>query len=115
MIGINERFKKFLQHKGISQSEFSQITGYGEKSLSNFLTSRVKYPKIDLIDAVIRNFPELNLTWLFTEEGEMFTTADNSNFSTENEVLKSENTELRNELIKSQNRIIDLLDKFSEK
>jgi FtsZ-binding cell division protein ZapB len=45
----------------------------------------------------------------------MFTTADNSNFSTENEVLKSENTELRNELIKSQNRIIDLLDKFSEK
>ena len=109
MIEIHERFKKFLQHKGLSQSEFSQITGYGEKSLSNFLTGRVKYPKIDLIDAVIRHFPELDLVWLFTAEGEMFVTSATSNLNTEK--LKLENTELKNELIKAQNRIIELLEK----
>jgi transcriptional regulator with XRE-family HTH domain len=106
---IHERFKKFLHHKELSQSEFSQITGYKERTLSNFLTGRVKYPKVDLIDAVIRYFPELNLFWLFTGEGEMFTTSENYNLN--NEKLKLENAELKNELIKAQNRIIDLLDK----
>jgi len=109
MVDIHERFKKFLQYKGLSQSEFSQITGYGEKSLSNFLTGRVKYPKIDLIDALIRSFPELNLVWLFTEEGEMFINSDDFNLNTKK--LKSENMELRNELIKAQKKIIELLDK----
>jgi transcriptional regulator with XRE-family HTH domain len=106
MIDINSRFKKFLQHKGLSQLEFSQITGYGEKSLSNFLTGRVKYPKIDLIDAVIRNFPDLNLIWLFTGEGEMFT---NENFTSEQ--VQNELDNLRTENSKLKDKIIELLEK----
>ena len=86
--------------------EFSQITGYGEKSLSNFLTGRVKYPKIDLIDAVIRNFPDLNLIWLFTGEGEMFT---NENFTSEQ--VQNELDNLRMENSKLKDKIIELLEK----
>jgi hypothetical protein len=86
--------------------EFSQITGYGEKSLSNFLTGRVKYPKIDLIDAVIRNFPDLNLIWLFTGEGEMFT---NENFTSEQ--VQNELDNLRMENSKLKDKIIKLLEK----
>ncbi len=107
MTDIHIRFKKFLQHKGLSQLEFSQTTGYGEKSLSNFLTGRVKYPKIDLIDAVIRNFPELNLTWLFTGEGEMFTDETpilSEEFRNELENLRIENSKLKD-------KIIELLEK----
>ncbi|MFK7948171.1 MAG: helix-turn-helix domain-containing protein [Saprospiraceae bacterium] len=107
MTKVNERFKRFLQHKGLSQTDFSQITGYGEKSLSNFLTGRVKYPKIDLIDAVIRNFSELNLTWLFTGEGEMFT---NEKLISSNE-LKQELDNLRIENSKLKDKIIELLEK----
>jgi Ser-tRNA(Ala) deacylase AlaX len=95
----------------LSQLEFSQTTGYGEKSLSNFLTGRVKYPKIDLIDAVVRHYPELNLKWLFTDEGEIFDTSNKSDFSAEKETLKKEIMELKNDLIKAQNRIIELLEK----
>jgi hypothetical protein len=59
-----------------------------------------------LIDAVIRNFPDLNLIWLFTGEGEMFT---NENFTSEQ--VQNELDNLRMENSKLKDKIIELLEK----
>ena len=112
---IAQRLRLFLDNLGIEQQELANTISISKQVVSNAINGKTKYPKSDFLIQLLDGYPNINLYWLLTGEGEMFTTADNSNFSTENEVLKSENTELRNELIKSQNRIIELLDKFSEK
>jgi transcriptional regulator with XRE-family HTH domain len=107
---IAQRLRLFLDNLGIEQQEFANTLGISQQVISNALNGRTKYPKSDFLIQLIEGYPQFNIYWLLTGEGEMFTTTNNSNFSTENKVLKLENTELRNELIKAQNRIIELLE-----
>lgn len=70
---LSERIKDFLQEKNITQKDFCDVTGYNDRNLSNILTGRTKVPKIDLIAAFIKFYPEVDVRWLVLGEGEMFT------------------------------------------
>ena len=64
---INERFEKFFEYKGIKRSEFERRCG-----LSNGYTRNLRdSPKSEKLKDILNAFPEINLTWLQTGEGEM--------------------------------------------
>jgi transcriptional regulator with XRE-family HTH domain len=106
---ISQRLRLFLDDLGIEQQEFADALGISRQVVSNAINGRTKYPKSDFLILLMKAYPQFNIYWLLTGEGEMFTTSENYNLN--NEKLKLENAELKNELIKAQNRIIDLLDK----
>lgn len=68
---INQRVRRFFENKKISQKLFSEVTGYDEKSISNIVNDKTKYPKADFFQALAIHYPEINLRWLLIGEGEM--------------------------------------------
>ncbi len=64
---VKERLVEFLEHKGINKSEFGRRIGVS----SAFVTSMRKSIQPDKIHAIRQEFPDLNIDWLLTGEGEM--------------------------------------------
>ena len=91
---VKERLIGFLEYKGISKSEFGRIIGVS----SAFITSMRKSIQPDKVESIAFNFPELNINWLMTGEGEML--------KTEAESPKPEELHL-NDLIKAQAETIN--------
>ena len=69
---ISIRLKKFIDFRNLSGKEIEDLTGYSAHNIWQFTSGRTSNPRIDLIKAFADHFPELNLHWLFTGEGEMF-------------------------------------------
>ncbi len=61
-----------MRELGVNQKDLAAQIDYPRTNLSNFVNGNVKSPKIDLIVALANNFPQLNLNWLLTGEGEMW-------------------------------------------
>lgn len=69
---VKERVEFLLKQTGLSQSDFAERSGYSRAVLSNFLTGKTDKPRIDLLEAIKRAFPTLDLNWLITGEGDMW-------------------------------------------
>lgn len=71
MIYINmttkERLKEFVSKQGLGQNAFEKKVGIAV----GYLASKSVSVTSDTIEKVIENFPNLNLDWLITGEGEM--------------------------------------------
>ncbi len=65
-----DRLMEFIQHAGLSARQFDLSIG-----ASNGYTLRMKKNNAsigsDVIETIIRTYPQLNLIWLITGEGEM--------------------------------------------
>ena len=62
-----DRIKMFLSYLGIGQKKFETTVG-----LSNgYINSLRKAPSADKIKMIINAYPQLNMDWLITGEGEM--------------------------------------------
>ena len=66
MNNIKERLKAIARYKELSVTKFE-----GETGLSNGLVGKVKKPNIETILKVVNRFPEINLQWLLTGDGDM--------------------------------------------
>lgn len=64
---IKDRIKLFLEEKGISQRKFEISI---EKS-NGYVNNIVKTITVDVLAKIINTYPELNITWLITGEGDM--------------------------------------------
>lgn len=64
---VKERLTAFLEYKGINKSEFGRIIGVS----SAFISSMRKSIQPDKVALISNAFPELDMTWLLTGEGEM--------------------------------------------
>ncbi len=62
---INDRIKKYLEFKGLSQQKFYKQTGLSNGSLSS------KNMRADNIEIVVSTYGDLNLYWLITGKGSM--------------------------------------------
>lgn len=71
MSGVKERLVEYLQYEGVNKSEFGRRIGVS----SAFITSMRKSIQPDKILAIQKQFPNLNMNWLLTGEGEMLSTA----------------------------------------
>lgn len=64
---IKDRIIEFLQYKGINKAEFGRRIGVS----SAYITSIRKSIQPDKVERIKAAFPDLNLAWLLTGEGEM--------------------------------------------
>lgn len=65
-VTVKERIKLFLQHLKIGQNSFEAKIGW-----SNGYINNTKNISADKLKQVFNEYPQLNLEWLITGEGEM--------------------------------------------
>lgn len=63
-----ERLKLFVQSLNIGQNKFEEAVGIA----NGYLASRSQSVNSDAIEKILVKYPNLNLDWLFTGNGEMF-------------------------------------------
>lgn len=68
---MNVRLQQFLSAENMSQSQLADRLGVAKASISHIIAGRNK-PGFDLILALSRQFPDLNLEWLITGSGKMY-------------------------------------------
>ena len=61
------RVRKYCNARKISVHAFEQANGFSN-SWANNLKAQIR---LDAVEAIVRNFPELNVAWLLTGIGEM--------------------------------------------
>ena len=77
-MSVKERLIEFIKFKKLSKSEFCRIIGVSNAYVSSIVTSI----QPDKIERITLNFPELNIGWVLTGDGEML----------KNETSKSKDT-----------------------
>jgi hypothetical protein len=65
-MGVRNRLLQFVDYKGLSKNKF-----YKETMLSNGFLDKNNHIGSDKIERIIYTYPELNLYWLITGEGDM--------------------------------------------
>lgn len=68
---IASRLRQYIEHLGISTSQFADGAGIPRPSLSQLLTGRNKKVSNTLISQIHLAYPELSVTWLMFGEGAM--------------------------------------------
>ena len=71
---MNRRLQQFLAAENISQSQFADTIGVARASISHILAGRNK-PGFDFIERTAHHYPDLNLDWLITGRGRMYSNA----------------------------------------
>ena len=66
-MNLNEKIKRILTDKNISPSRFADEIGIQRSSVSHILAGRNK-PSLDIVQKVIRRFPELGMNWILDDE-----------------------------------------------
>lgn len=69
---MNNRLQQFLSAENMSQAQFADIIGVARASVSHIIAGRNK-PGFDFIEGMISHFPNLNIEWLITGKGRMYT------------------------------------------
>ena len=120
-MGIRERLRKFIDYKGISRYKF-----YKDLGLSNGILDKEGNIGSDKCEKIIYQYPDLNIIWLITGEGDMLYNSTknhnvnqsiigNNNISTGYGSIEVSGEKLEEKLILSQqleeknNQIKDLL------
>lgn len=67
---MQERIRKVMEHYGLTQQEFAAKLGLSAATISSIFTGRTK-PTNNHVQAIHRQFPEINTNWLLFGEGEM--------------------------------------------
>lgn len=80
---VKERLISFLKAKSINKSEFGRRIGVS----SAFITSMRQSMQPDKIERIALEFPELNMTWLLTGDGEMLKSEEAAKVATAAETV----------------------------
>lgn len=64
---VKGRLLKYIHHLGIPVSAFEKQCGMSNATIANMRKSLAQ----DKVENIARNYPDLNITWLMTGEGEM--------------------------------------------
>lgn len=66
-MNLNDKIKQILIDKNISPSYFADEIGVQRSSVSHILSGRNK-PSLDIVQKIIRRFPEFGMDWILDEE-----------------------------------------------
>ena len=80
---MEKRFQKWMDSKGISAIKLAANVNVSRATISHILSGRNK-PSIDILDKILKEYPEFNLNWLISGVGQM-----SNNFRTE--LIKKKN------------------------
>ena len=68
---VSERIEKLIQQLKISQKQLAELAGLSENTISNAKKGK-NIPSLDFFNAIYKAIPDLNPSWLYMGEGEMF-------------------------------------------
>jgi len=74
MSEIHTRLKKILSHYNLTAGEFAEKIGIQKSSVSHLMSGRNK-PSYQFLSKLITTYPEINLNWFITGEGDIFNSA----------------------------------------
>jgi transcriptional regulator with XRE-family HTH domain len=66
-MSINQKIKQILVDKNISASHFADEIGVQRSSISHILAGRNR-PSLDIIQKIVKRYPELGLDWILSSE-----------------------------------------------
>lgn len=72
---MNERFLKIMEHYNFSPSLFADEIGVIRSSISHIVSGR-NNPGVDLLQKVLKRFPEVSTDWLLLGIGEMMSSGN---------------------------------------
>ncbi|WP_080239987.1 helix-turn-helix transcriptional regulator [Spirosoma rigui] len=78
-MNINDKIKQILIDKNLTPSYFADEIGVQRSSISHILSGRNR-PSFDIIQKIIRRFPELGYEWIMEEEQQPQHQANQSNY-----------------------------------
>jgi transcriptional regulator with XRE-family HTH domain len=64
---LNEKIRRILAEKNISPSHFADEIGIQRSSVSHIMAGRNK-PSLDIVQKIIRRFPDLGMNWILDDE-----------------------------------------------
>ncbi|MCE6992167.1 helix-turn-helix transcriptional regulator [Dyadobacter sp. CY323] len=64
---LSEKIKQILANKNITPSIFADEIGIQRSSMSHILAGRNK-PSLDIVQKIVKRFPDLGLNWILDEE-----------------------------------------------
>lgn len=94
-ITVTTRLRQFIDHLGLSNSQFADKAGIPRPTLSQLIHGRNKSVNDLLLRKLHENFPALNISWLLFGVGNMTENA-NIQFSEAQNKPKSNKTEIQN-------------------
>ncbi len=80
---INDKIKQILIERNFTPSYFADEIGVQRSSISHILSGRNR-PSFDIIQKIIRRFPELGYEWIMEEEAQYAQPQPGNRFSSQN-------------------------------
>lgn len=71
-MSLRERVILFIEHKNLNKAEFERLVGLSNDAVSKMTDNT----RMSTLDKISNAFPELNIAWLKTGEGEMIKSGD---------------------------------------
>src|SRR5690554_5028947 len=68
---MKDRIQILLDKESLQPSRFAEIIGVQRSSISHILSGR-NNPSFDMIQSILKNFPQINPDWLILGEGEIY-------------------------------------------
>ena len=110
---MKDRLLKFLSREQLTSKQFAALIGVQPSSVSHILSGRNK-PSFDFMEKIALNYPSVNLEWLITGKGSMFSETESTvdtgqrdlftpreeTATVEKEKEKQEVTNVNNDLLK---------------
>lgn len=89
---MKDRIRRIMEDQHLNQQNFAQLIGKSTATLSSIFNERTK-PSLDIVDAIKKKFPQVNLEWLLygtppmyinkVESSRMDASAENGNLTDE--------------------------------
>ena len=87
-MNINDKIKQILIDKNLTPSYFADEIGVQRSSISHILSGRNR-PSFDIIQKIIRRFPELGYEWIMEEDIQSHNQSGPANYGARNAVAVS--------------------------
>ena len=75
---FHEKLREYFINKGVSNKEISSKIGFSETMVGRYL--RKNKPNYEFINALVREFPDIDLNYLFKDELENTLNEQNQNY-----------------------------------
>lgn len=85
---MKDRIARIIEYKSLTPSRFADIIGIQRSRISHIMSGR-NNASIDVVTRIIEKFPDIDLKWLMTGEGQM-SSSENGLFGSEKDIVRSE-------------------------
>ena len=89
---MQERLNQIIEQRGLTATKFAALIGVNASTISHILAGRNK-PGFDIINNIAKTFPDIDLGWLITGNGSMYTSSskkENNHFGSITTLVRSE-------------------------